>query len=275
MTSPAWDPQQYNRFERQRDRAAIDLLSQLPDDLDPHEIWDIGCGTGQHAALLKRRWPDARVHGLDSSAAMLEQARGLPDDVDWVQGDLEAWKPAAPVDLILANASLQWAPDHAELFRRLTEALAPDGVLAVQMPMAWETRHHTLMRQTAADVPWSARLKGVDTIQPLLAAEAYYDAVADLCEEVDVWSTTYLHVLDGENAVLEWMKGTALRPYLTALCEDPANRDAFLARLAQVLGEAFPRRPEGMTLLPFPRLFLLARRSDGGCLLYTSDAADE
>lgn len=164
MTSPAWDPQQYNRFERQRDRAAIDLLSQLPDDLDPHEIWDIGCGTGQHAALLKRRWPDARVHGLDSSAAMLEQARGLPDDVDWVQGDLEAWKPAAPVDLILANASLQWAPDHAELFRRLTEALAPDGVLAVQMPMAWETRHHTLMRQTAADGPWSARLKGVDTI---------------------------------------------------------------------------------------------------------------
>lgn len=264
MTSPAWDPQQYNRFERQRDRAAIDLLSQLPDDLDPHEVWDIGCGTGQHAALLKRRWPDARVHGLDSSAAMLEQARGLPDDVDWVQGDLEAWKPAAPVDLILANASLQWAPDHAELFRRLTEALAPDGVLAVQMPMAWETRHHTLMRQTAADGPWSARLKGVDTIQPLLAAEAYYDAVADLCEEVDVWSTTYLHVLDGENAVLEWMKGTALRPYLTALCEDPANRDAFLARLAQVLGEAFPRRPEGMTLLPFPRLFLLARRSGGG-----------
>jgi len=264
MTSPAWDPQQYNRFERQRDRAAIDLLSQLPDDLDPHEIWDIGCGTGQHAALLKRRWPDARVHGLDSSAAMLEQARGLPDDVDWVQGDLEAWKPAAPVDLILANASLQWAPDHAELFRRLTEALAPDGVLAVQMPMAWETRHHTLMRQTAADGPWSARLKGVDTIQPLLAAEAYYDAVADLCEEVDVWSTTYLHVLDGENAVLEWMKGTALRPYLTALCEDPANHDAFLARLAQVLGEAFPRRPEGRTLLPFPRLFLLARRSGGG-----------
>lgn len=261
MTSPAWDPQQYNRFERQRDRAAIDLLSQFPDDLTPREVWDIGCGTGQHAALLKRRWPDAQVHGLDSSAAMLEQARTLPDDVDWVQGDLGAWRPAAPVDLILANASLQWAPDHAALFRRLTESLAPDGVLAVQMPMAWETRHHTLMRQTAADGPWSARLKGVDTIQPLLAAEAYYDAVADLCEEVDIWSTTYLHVLDGDDAVLEWMKGTALRPYLTVLCEDPANHDAFLARLAQVLGEAFPQRPEGRTLLPFPRLFLLAHRS--------------
>ncbi len=263
MTSPAWDPQQYNRFERQRDRAAIDLLSHLPNDLDPHEIWDIGCGTGQHAALLKRRWPGAQVHGLDSSAAMLEQARGLPDDVRWVQGDLERWAPDAPVDLILANASLQWAPDHAALFRRLTQALAPGGVLAAQMPMAWETRHHTLMRQTAADGPWRERLSGVDTLQPLLATEAYYDAVADLCEEVDIWTTAYLHVLEGEDAVLEWMKGTALRPYLIALCEDPAIRDAFLMRLGQVLGEAFPQRPEGRTLLPFPRLFLLARRRGG------------
>jgi trans-aconitate 2-methyltransferase len=195
---------------------------------------------------------------------MLELARGLPDDVDWVLGDLKTWTPDAPVDLILANASLQWAPDHEKLFRRLVGALAPGGVLAVQMPMAWETRHHTLMRQTAADGPWRARLKGVDTIQPLLTAEAYYDALADRCEEVDIWSTTYLHVLDGENAVLEWMKGTALRPYLTALSEDPANRDAFLARLGQGLEEAFPRRPEGRTLLPFPRLFLLARRSGGG-----------
>lgn len=262
MMSPAWDPQQYNRFERQRDRAAIDLLSQLPGDLNPREVWDIGCGTGQHAALLKRRWPDARVHGLDSSATMLEQARGLPDDVDWVLGDLEAWAPDAPVDLILANASLQWAPDHTALFRRLAGTLAPGGVLAVQMPMVWETRHHTLMRQTAAEGPWSERLKGVDAIQPLLAADAYYDAVADLCDEVDIWSTAYLHVLDGDDAVLEWMKGTALRPYLTALGEDPASRDAFLDQLGRTLRQAFPRRPEGRTLLPFPRLFLLARRTD-------------
>ncbi len=262
MTSPAWDPHQYNRFERQRDRAAIDLLSHLPSDLDPHEIWDIGCGTGQHAALLKRRWPNARVHGLDSSESMLREARGLPDDVDWVLGDLQTWAPDAPVDLILANASLQWASDHAALFPRLIETLAPGGVLAVQMPMAWETLHHTLMRQTAADGPWSGRLTGVGR-QPLLAAEAYYDVLANLCDEVDVWSTTYLHVLEGDNAVLEWMKGTALRPYLNALDEDPAIRDAFVERLGEVLGQAFPKRPEGTTLLPFPRLFLLARRSDG------------
>ncbi|AYG95435.1 methyltransferase domain-containing protein [Brevundimonas naejangsanensis] len=264
MTSPAWDPQQYNRFERQRDRAALDLLGRLPDDLDPHEVWDVGCGTGQHAALLKRRWPQARVHGLDSSAAMLEQARGLPDAVDWVQADLEVWAPERPVDLLLANASLQWASDHQALFARLAAYLAPGGVMAVQMPMAWETRHHTLMRQTAAVGPWRDRLAGVDTIQPLLSMAAYYDALAGACDDIDIWSTTYLHVLEGEDAVLEWMKGTALRPYLTALADEPPLREAFLKALGKALAEVFPQRPEGRTLLPFPRLFLLGRASGAG-----------
>jgi trans-aconitate 2-methyltransferase len=261
MTSAAWDPQQYHRFERQRDRAALDLLGRLPDDLVPREIWDIGCGTGQHAALLKRRWPQARVHGLDSSAAMLDQARGLPDAVDWVEADLETWAPERPADLLLANASLQWASDHDALFSRLAGLLAPDGAMAVQMPMAWETRHHSLMRQTAAEGPWRERLASVATIQPLLPMAGYYDALAGVCDDIDIWSTTYLHVLEGEDAVLEWMKGTALRPYLTALADEPPLREAFLKALGEALAEAFPRRPEGRTLLPFPRLFLLARRA--------------
>jgi len=258
--SPVWDPCQYNRFEAQRDRAALDLLVRLPEDFAPREIWDLGCGAGQHAALLKRRHPDANVHGMDSSEAMLEQARALSADVDWSVGDIATWAPAPPADLILANASLQWLPHHAALFVHLAGALAPDGLLAVQMPMAWETRHHTLMRETAADGPWTAVLASVDTIAPLLSAEAYYEAVAPLCDDIDIWSTTYLHVLAGENAVLEWMKGTALRPYLTALAGDPAMRDAFLSALGERLSTAFPRRADGATLLPFPRLFLVAQR---------------
>lgn len=263
MASPAWDPQQYSRFERQRDRAALDLLGQLPEGLQPHEVWDIGCGTGQHAALLKRRWPQAQVHGLDSSAAMLEQARGLPDEIDWVHAKLEVWSPQRPVDLLFANASLQWASDHEALFARLAASLAPGGVMAVQMPMAWETRHHTLMRLTAETGPWSARLAGVETILPLLSLEAYYDVLSGACDDIDIWSTTYLHVLEGEGAVLEWMKGTALRPYLAALADDPPLSEAFLKALGEALGQAFPRRPEGRTLLPFPRLFVLARRAWG------------
>jgi trans-aconitate 2-methyltransferase len=258
--SPVWDPYQYNRFEAQRDRAALDLLVRLREDFAPAEIWDLGCGTGQHAALLKRRHPNAHVHGMDSSAAMLEQARGLSADVEWSVGDITTWTPERPADLILANASLQWLPDHAPLFAHLAGALAPGGLLAVQMPMAWETRHHTLMRETAAEGPWASVLTGVDTIAPLLAAEDYYEALAPLCDDIDIWSSTYLHVLNGDNAVLEWMKGTALRPYLTALGIDPAMQEAFLQALGERLASAFPRRADGATLLPFPRLFLVARR---------------
>jgi trans-aconitate 2-methyltransferase len=259
-TPAAWDPRQYARFEVERDRAALDLLLRLPSDLRPREIWDLGCGAGQHAALLARRHPDARVHGLDSSAAMLEQARALETTVDWRQGDIAAWSPERPADLILANASLQWLPDHSDLLTRLTAALAPGGVLAVQMPLAHETRHHALMRETAAEGPWAEALADIQTLAALLSPEAYYDILARACDPVDVWSTTYLHALTGPDAVLEWMKGTALRPYLTAL-GDPDRRQAYLDALASRLDAAFPRRPDGTTLLPFPRLFLVARRA--------------
>lgn len=258
--SPLWDPRQYNRFEAQRDRPALDLLLRLPEDFAPTEIWDLGCGTGQHAAMLKRRYPDANVQGMDSSAAMLEQARALSGDVDWTIGDIGAWAPERPADLILANASLQWLPDHPALFRRLTEGLAPGGVLAVQMPLAWDTRHHRLLREMIAEEPWASRFAKVTARIQALPVETYYDLLAPLCDEIDAWSTTYLHVLAGDNAVLEWMKGTALTPYLTALADDPAMREGFVATLGERLSQAFPRRADGVTLLPFPRLFLVAQR---------------
>lgn len=127
------------------------------------------------------------------------------------------------------------------------------------MPMAWESVHHTLMRETSGQGPWAGALKGVDTIRSLLPVADYYDLLASLCGEVDIWSTTYLHALTGPDAVLEWMKGTALRPYLTTLT-DPAQSAAFLSALGARLSAAFPRRADGVTLLPFPRLFLVARR---------------
>ena len=258
-TPPAWDPDQYLRFEGQRDRAALDLLARLPDGLSPAEIWDLGCGAGQHAAWLKRRWPDARVHGLDSSAAMLEQARARDAAIDWRPGDIAGWTPEAPADLIWANASLHWLPDHEALLRRLTGHLAPGGVIAVQMPMAYETRHHSLMREAAGEGPWADTLAGIATVAPLLEPEAYYSVLAENCEAVDVWSTSYLQALEGADAVLEWMKGTALRPCLAALT-DPVMRQAYLDALGVRLSAAFPRRPDGVTLMPFPRLFLVARK---------------
>lgn len=259
MGKNPWDPRQYSRFEAERDGSALDLLVRLPGDLEPREIWDLGCGAGQHAALLKRRHPGAAVHGLDSSPEMLARARSLNADVDWREGDIAGWTAGVPADLILANASLHWLPDHPALLRRLAGALAPEGVLAVQMPMAHETRHHTLMRAVAAEGPWAEAPEGAATIAPLLPPEAYYDILAETCGGIDIWSTTYLHALTGPEAVLEWMKGTALRPMLAAL-DEPAMRQAFLSALGARLCEAFPPRPDRVTLLPFPRLFLIVRR---------------
>ncbi|RZI94169.1 MAG: methyltransferase domain-containing protein [Rubrivivax sp.] len=260
---PLWDPTQYSRFEAERDRAALDLLLRLPGELEPRTIVDLGCGTGQHAALLKRRHPQAHVTGLDSNAAMLEQARTLGADVDWVQADLATWTPEVAPDLIFANASLQWLPEHRALLGRLAGLLAPGGVIAVQMPLAWDTLHYRTMRAVRTQGPWAERLSDRDSVQALLDPADYYDVLAESCEAVDIWSTTYLHALTGPDAVLEWMKGTALRPYLTALADDPAMRSAWLSASGDALSRAFPRRPDGVTLLPFPRLFLIARkRSD-------------
>lgn len=258
-TPPAWDPDQYLRFEGQRDRAALDLLARLPDDLDPKEIWDLGCGAGQHAAWLKRRYPEAQVHGLDSSEAMLAEARARDAEIDWRAGDIAGWLPDRPADLIWANASLHWLADHEALLRRLTGFLAPGAVIAVQMPMAYETRHHTVMREVAGEGPWAPGLAGVATVAPLLEPETYYAVLAEACGDIDVWATTYLQALAGPDAVLEWMKGTALRPFLAAL-PDAIMRTAFLDALGERLSGAFPRRPDGVTLMPFPRLFLVARK---------------
>ena len=254
-----WDPAQYERFKTYRDRPALDLLVHIPSDLEPREIWDLGCGTGEHAALLKRRRPEATVHGLDSSPEMLSRARGRPEAIKWVEQGVEDWSPAVAPDLIFSNAALQWLPDHARLFPRLVRALAPGGVFACQMPVSYDAAWHAVMREAAAVGPWADRLKAVDGVKPLAAPEDYYGWLAPLCETVDLWTTTYLHALTGDDPVVDWMLGSGLRPYVEALTDD-AERRAFLDDYRARLAPLFPRRADGTTLLPFPRLFLLGRR---------------
>ncbi len=253
-----WDPHQYEKFKAYRDRPALDLMVQIPSDLDPREIWDLGCGTGEHAALLALRHPDAQVHGLDSSAEMLAAARGRLSDVNWVQGEIESFSPPTPPDLILTNAALQWLPDHQALFPRLVSALAPGGVFACQVPASFDTGWHMAIRATAAEAPWAAKMKGVRDVQPVAAAADYYRWLSPLAE-TDVWTTTYLHVLKGEDPVVEWMKGTALRPYLQRL-EDGPEQKAFIDAYRFKIDQDFPRQPDGTTLFPFARLFIMARR---------------
>ncbi|HEV2082579.1 MAG TPA: methyltransferase domain-containing protein [Brevundimonas sp.] len=258
---PPWDPARYDRFEAERDRAALDLLVRLPAGFEPRTIHDLGCGTGRHAALLKRRWSEAQVHGLDRDLAMLDVCRARPEAVMWEQGDVSTWAPEGRVDLIFANASLHWAADHAALFPRLAGFLSEGGVLAVQMPIQSGTRHHQVVADVAADGPWAPRLSNLARApRPMLAPEAYHDLLSPACGEIDLWSTTYLHVLHGADPILQWLMGAGLRPHLAALADDPDLSRGFLSRLRAALSDAFPARASGAVLLPFPRLFLVARR---------------
>jgi len=257
---PSWDPAIYERYKAYRDRPALDLLLQAPRDLEPREIWDLGCGTGEHAAVLAARHPHARVHGLDSSPDMLAAARKRNASVDWVLADAAGFAPDVPPDLICSNAALHWLPDHGSLFPRLARTLSDVGVFACQMPLSWTSDWHVALRETAvADPRWADQLKDLRGVRPTADQDAYYDWLSPICSSVDIWSTTYLHVLEGDDPVVDWMMGTGLRPYLDALPE-PTLRAAFLDAYRDRVAQVVPMRADGVTLFPFPRLFILASR---------------
>jgi trans-aconitate 2-methyltransferase len=254
---PSWDPNQYLKFTDHRLRPALDLLSQIP-LADPRSVYDLGCGPGNITRLLAERWPNARVVGVDSSADMLAKARMEAASVVFEQADIARWSPPAPADLLFTNATLHWLDDHAALLPRLAAQLAPAGVLAIQMPDNRASPSHLLMDEAAAAGPWHAKLARLRPVYgSMQSPDAYYRMLAPVAAQVDIWETTYLHVLEGDNPVVEWTKGTALRPYLDAL--DEPERAAFLAAYAARIATAYPKQPDGRTLLPFKRIFIVAR----------------
>ena len=254
-----WDPDIYALYRRYRERPAQDLMAAFPPDMAPREIWDLGCGMGEQAALLAERFVHARVRGLDSSPEMLRRARALSEQVEWIEGDIERFAPDAPADLIFSNAALHWVGDHKTLVPRLAAALAPSGVLAIQVPVVDSLGWRGSLAEVMQVGTWAAKLAEVAGAGPTATPDDYYDWLAPLCEEIDIWTTTYLHALRGEDPIVEWTMGATLRPYLDVLTDDERSLflDAWRARLAR----RFPPRNDGATLFPFKRLFIVARRS--------------
>ena len=246
------------KFERERTRAACDLLSSVP--LESAEtVFDLGCGPGNSVELLLRRFPGAAVVGLDTSQAMLAYARRRAPQAIFVRQDIESWSPTEAADLIFANAALHFLPRHEELFPRLASFLKPGGVLAVQMPNIMHESTHAAMRLVAADGPWASRLAPIAMTRPVIASfEDYYDWLTPYSAEIETWMTTYIHALDGPDAIVDWFAGSGLRPFLDALDEN--ERPEFLARYRRELAYAYPARRDGRTFLPYPRLFLVAVR---------------
>ena len=254
-----WSAEQYVIFEDERTRPVRDLLSALP-DIQARSVIDLGCGPGNSTELLAARFGDAAVSGIDSSPDMIAAARKRLRQARFTLMAIEAWDDPGPFDVILANAVLQWLPDHARLLPALVSRLAPGGGLAVQMPDNLDAPTHRLMREIAADGPWA------DVLAPASAARTsigdaswYYGVLHPLCSRVDVWRTTYHHpIRDGAAGIVEWFKGSGLRPFLEPL--DPASRAAYLERYTAAVARAYPASADGSVLLPFPRFFMTAIR---------------
>ena len=254
----SWSPEQYLAFEDERTRAVRDLVQAIPATDAPRAV-DLGCGPGNSTEVLAARFPRAEITGVDSSPDMIAAARRRLPHLHFALAGIETWDDAAPFRVILANAVLQWVPDHATLLPRLAGKLAPGGSLAVQMPDNLDQPSHRLMREVAAEEPWAAKLADAAAARtPLPAAGWYYALLRPLCARVDIWRTTYHHPLAGAAAVVEWVKGSGLRPFLAPL--DPNERPAFLARYQEAVERAYPPLPDGTVLLPFPRLFIVATR---------------
>ena len=274
MTDPTgrWDPGQYHKFSDHRRRPAVELLARVP-PADPGLAVDLGCGSGEITRLIAERWPGAVVQGIDNSPDMLARARagdeaegaGGAGRVEWTEADIAAWAPPSPPGLIYANASLQWVDGHEALFPRLFRSLAPGGALAVQMPRSREARSHLLMHEVLdAGGPGGApigpaALRAEVARRWVLGPEEYFDLLAADAARLDIWTTEYLQVLEGEDPVLEWVRGTGLRPILNGLAEPDLAR--FLDAYRKALRDTYPRRPDGTTLYPFSRLFLVAARA--------------
>ncbi|WP_301235029.1 trans-aconitate 2-methyltransferase [Pandoraea cepalis] len=257
--NPAWQAEQYVKFEDERTRPVRDLVAAIPPlaGRGVARVVDIGCGPGNSTEVLAARYPHADVLGLDSSQDMVDAALARLPQCRFDVADIATWADG-PFDVILANAVLQWLPDHETLYPRLVDCLAPGGSLAVQTPDNLDEPAHRLMREVAADPRWAATLKGVERTARH-GATFYYPLLRALCSRVDIWRTTYYHPLaGGAPAVVEWFKGSALRPFLAKL--DNASREAFLARYTDAIANAYPALADGTVLLPFPRLFVVATR---------------
>ena len=251
----SWNPERYLAFGEQRTRPAIDLLARVP-LARPERVADLGCGPGNSTRLLVERWPDAAVTGVDSSSEMLARARTAGIRATWVEADIATWVPDGSCDVLFSNAALQWLPDHATLLPQLLGQIRPGGVLAVQMPHNFRSPSHVLLQESASAGPWTDRLASRLVRQPVATPECYYDLLGPLTASLDIWQTEYLHVLEGDDPVLNWIRSTAMRPVIEAL--GPEEQVRFETEYAARLRAAYPKRPDGRTLFPFRRLFIVA-----------------
>jgi trans-aconitate 2-methyltransferase len=255
---PTWNPSQYLKFDDERTRPCRDLVARIQLK-NPRRIIDLGCGPGNSTQVLAERWPDAQITGLDSSEQMIRNATEKYPHQNWALGDIPQWSAREPFDLVFSNAAYNWVPDHARVMPHLLQQVAPGGVFAFQVPANINAPAHELMRSTASSDKWRSHFP--EKIREWYAHDLafYYETLVDDSSHLDLWTTEYQHILNGPEAIVEWYKGTGLRPFLDHLADENARR-SFLADYLKEIEKAFPRRKDGRVLFPFQRLFVIATR---------------
>lgn len=254
----SWDAELYLRFADERTQPARDLVARIALE-NPRRIVDLGCGPGNSTELLRERWPQASILGIDNSPEMIAAARAKHPRESWELADAATWAAVPPCDLVFSNAALQWVPHHERLFPHLWAQVAAGGALAVQMPAHFDSPIHRLLLDVASTPRWRESTSPAATAIVVRDPTFYYELLQPLATRLELWETTYHHVLAGHAAILEWMRGTGLRPFLEALTDEGQRREFEGLVLRGVRG-GYPVQSDGRVLFPFRRIFLVAYR---------------
>jgi len=256
---PTWDAKQYLCFNDERTRPCRELAARVSLGPEPVRVIDLGCGPGNSTAVLAERWSKAELSGLDSSPEMIAAARRGNTLLDWRAGDIAAWagEEGPACDVVFSNAALQWVPNHTDLFPKLLKRVAPGGALAIQMPGNFDAPAHCLMREMASSETWRGFLPGGVREWHVENLATYYDILAPHAATLDFWETEYMHIMPDAAGIVEWYKGTGLRPFLDTLPDDE-TRKAFTAEYLERVRRAYPSRANGCVLFPFRRLFMIS-----------------
>ena len=254
----AWDVNLYMQFENERTQPAIDLVSRININ-QPRRIIDLGCGAGNSTEILRRRWPDAQIGGLDSSPEMITAARTNNPDMEWMLGDAGAWHPSTVFDLVFSNAAILWIPKHDELLPHLLNQVAPGGVLAIQIPAQIYSVLHRLILKVADEPEWAPLMAGAKSTFTIENPSYYYDVLIGESNHLDIWETEYCHIMEDHQAIIKWISSTGLRPFIEALATEK-QKQLFIQMLSELVVKAYPPQIDGKVLFPFRRIFLVAYR---------------
>lgn len=255
---PTWNTELYLQFANERTQPSLDLIARIHSH--PTRIIDLGCGPGNSTAMLRQRWPQADITGLDSSPEMIAAASKAYPTEKWVLADAATWVADTPFDLVFSNAALHWLPDHARLFPHLFAQVAPNGVLAIQIPAHDQSPLRQVALEVANDPAWSHCMDAARRALTRETPSFYYDVLQPLATRLDIWETQYYHVMENPQSIVNWFRGTGLRPFLASL-ENEAQKQRFEQMLLDGYTRAYPPQQDGRILFPFRRLFIVAYRS--------------